>query len=94
MSEATGGNLDLDFIDYPTGWAIQKAGVLKHTDPRCSAVQTGGAMLCDCNALPLEWARLKTAHDGSDGLALAARYLTAAQPTTDADEGAGGEGHG
>lgn len=67
-------NLDLDFIDYPTGWAIQRAG-LEHVDSRCSAVQTEGALLCDCNALPLEWARLKTAHDGSDGLALAAPYL-------------------
>jgi hypothetical protein len=44
-----------DFIDFPTGWRIQDEG-LTHTDARCSAVQTGGAMLCDCSALPLEWA--------------------------------------
>lgn len=66
-------NLDLDFIDYPTGWAIQAMG-LEHTDSRCSAAQTA-AFLCDCDALPLKWAELKTAHDGSDGRALAARYL-------------------
>ena len=70
-------NLDLDFIDYPTGWAIQKAG-LEHTDQQCSAAQTSGAMLCDCDALPLKWAELKTAHDGSDGLSLAEPYLSEA----------------
>lgn len=70
-----GGNLDLDFIDYPTAWAIQRKG-LTHADEQCSAVRTGGAMLCDCNAMPSEWARLKTAHDGSDGRALAARYMS------------------
>lgn len=74
-----GGNLDLDFIDYPTGWAIQKRG-LAHVDDRCSAVQTGGAMLCDCDALPTEWARLKTTHDGKDGTALAARYMSVTPP--------------
>lgn len=73
----TGMNLDLDFIDYPTGWTIQKAG-LEHADQRCSAVQTGGALLCDCDALPLKWAELKTAHDGSDGLSLAEPYLSEA----------------
>lgn len=51
-------NLELDYIDYPTAWAIQKAG-LTHTDERCSAVQTSGALLCDCDALMTEWARLK-----------------------------------
>lgn len=67
-------NLDLDFIDYLTAWAIQEAG-LHHTDQRCSAVQTGGGMLCDCAALPTRWAELKTAHDGSDGAAMAKRYM-------------------
>lgn len=70
-------NLDLDYIDYPTAWAIQKDG-LNHTDDLCSAVQTNGAMLCDCDALPLRWAELKTAHDGSDGLSLAEPYLSEA----------------
>lgn len=68
-------NLDLDHIDFPTAWAIQRVG-LDHTDQKCSAVQTNGAMLCDCKALPIRWAELKAAHDGSDGMALAARYLT------------------
>lgn len=45
-----------DFIDFPTGWRIQCEG-LTHTDPRCSAVQTDGAMLCDCPALEAEWHR-------------------------------------
>src|SRR5688500_17242871 len=35
-----------DFIDFPTGWAIQFAG-LGHASERCSAVQSL-AFLCDC----------------------------------------------
>ncbi len=46
-------------LDYPTAWEIQKAG-LTHTDRRCSAVQTNGAMLCDCGAVFIEWERLRT----------------------------------
>lgn len=67
-------NLDLDFIDFPSGWAIQRMG-LTHTHEDCSALN--GPFLCDCNALPLRWAELKTAHDGSDGAALVAGYLRA-----------------
>lgn len=48
------GSRGYAFIDFPTGWAIQKAG-LAHTDPKCSAEQTGGAMLCDCDALYPRW---------------------------------------
>lgn len=50
-----------DFIDYPTGWALQRAigiSVPPHLTDRCSAVQTNGAMLCDCGAIALEWRRL------------------------------------
>ena len=61
-----GLNLDLDFIDYPTGWAIQRMG-LEHSDPRCSAEQTGGAMLCDCKALVYKWAELKWQHERVGG---------------------------
>lgn len=68
-------NLDHDFIDYPTAWAIVKTEQLDH-HKKCSFSQTGGALLCDCNAMPTRWAELKTAHDGSDSKALAQRYLT------------------
>lgn len=66
-------NLDLDFIDYPTAWEIVKTYELKH-HPDCSWEQTG-CLLCDCNAMPLKWAELKEAHDGSDGIGLAEPYL-------------------
>lgn len=53
-----------DFIDYPTGWLIQKeVGHKLEHDPACSSVpgHTGGmsgpAFLCDCAAMPVEWAR-------------------------------------
>lgn len=44
-----------DFIDYPTGWEIQRevGDKLEH-HPRCSAL---AGMLCDCAAMPVEWAR-------------------------------------
>jgi hypothetical protein len=66
--------LDLDFIDYPTGWSICREYKLKHWE-QCSYEVTSGALLCDCDAMPLKWAELKQAHDGSDGLSLAERYL-------------------
>lgn len=53
-------NLDQDFLDFPTAWAIQRQGV-EHTDQRCSAVQTDGVMLCDCGAVEAEWKRLRAA---------------------------------
>jgi hypothetical protein len=49
----------LDFIDYPAAWAIQKVGDVAH-DERCSATQTGGAMLCDCEALCQPWRHWRT----------------------------------
>lgn len=53
-----------DFIDFPTAWEIQKdvGDKLEH-DPRCSSVPqvdeplAGPALLCDCAAMPVEWAR-------------------------------------
>jgi hypothetical protein len=45
-----------DFIDFPTGWRIVKEQPLEH-HAECSFVTTGGAMLCDCAAMPVEWAR-------------------------------------
>lgn len=49
-----------DFIDYPTGWELQRiigVTVPPHLTDRCSAVQTHGAMLCDCGAIAMEWRR-------------------------------------
>ena len=84
-----GLNLDLPYIDYPTGWAIQKTAHLDHVGP-CSAKQTNGAMLCDCTALIYKWADLKWKHERSkalrDAQAAEQRYerlveaLTAAYP--------------
>jgi hypothetical protein len=49
----------LDFIDFPTGWHVQRQGVI-HTDRRCSAVQAWGGFLCDCGAIEAEWKRRRT----------------------------------
>lgn len=46
-----------DFIDYPTGWALQRAGV-SHLET-CSAELTDGAMLCDCRAIYARWREWK-----------------------------------
>jgi len=51
-------DLNLDVLDYPKAWAIQEQGV-DHTTPRCSAEQTGGAMLCDCGAVQARWEQLR-----------------------------------
>jgi hypothetical protein len=55
----------LDMIDFPTGFQLQRRigwAQRDHLHSRCSAVQTNGAMLCDCGAIAVEWARL-----GADG---------------------------
>lgn len=52
-------NWELDFLDFPTAWWIQEQG-LTHTDPRCSAVQSNGAFLCDCGAVNAEWTRRRS----------------------------------
>lgn len=62
VEKDAGLNLDLDYIDFPTGWAIQRRG-LEHSDPRCSAALTGGVMLCDCKSLIYAWAELKWQHE-------------------------------
>lgn len=61
-ADGAGLNLDLPYIDYPTAWAIQRAGGINH-QAACSAQQTGGAMLCDCNGLVYKWADLKWKHE-------------------------------
>ena len=38
-----------DFLDFPTGFKLDKLVV--HTDPKCSSLQTKGALLCDCGAI-------------------------------------------
>lgn len=50
--------LKRNFVDFPTGWAIQAAG-LTHTSPHCSAVLTL-ALLCDCGAIDARWTELRT----------------------------------
>ena len=46
------------FIDNPTAWALQRAG-LEHDGDRCSAVQTDGVRLCDCGAVEDRWAAIR-----------------------------------
>lgn len=41
-------------LDFPTAWALQRAGGLEH-DERCSAAVTSGAVLCDCGAVQRKW---------------------------------------
>lgn len=50
-------NWELDYLDFPTAWWIQEEPGFDHLDPRCSAVQTNGVMLCDCGAVEAEWKR-------------------------------------
>jgi transcriptional regulator with XRE-family HTH domain len=45
-----------DMLDFPTGWRLANEGI-EHPDPRCSYVQTDGALLCDCGAIQTEWRR-------------------------------------
>lgn len=51
------GQIRSDFIDIPTGWAMQREiGVAVPThDSRCSTVQSQGAFLCDCGAIDRHW---------------------------------------
>lgn len=51
-------NLELDYIDFPTAWAICREYDLDH-HPRCSYVQTDGALLCDCTAVNAKWNELR-----------------------------------
>lgn len=55
MSETTAHEpIRTDFIDFPTGWRIMREAVELTHHENCSA--TAG-LLCDCIAMPLEWAR-------------------------------------
>lgn len=50
----------LDMLDYPTAFAILNdvgSDAASHLSPSCSAVQTAGALLCDCGAVAAEWGR-------------------------------------
>lgn len=62
----------VDFIDYPTGWRIQREGLTGHDD-RCSALH--GPFLCDCAALPLEWGRRVEAQTGAYPTEAVRQYL-------------------
>lgn len=56
MSGRAGGEpVRTDFIDYPTGWRIQSETPGLEHHPDCSALV--GGFLCDCAAMPVEWAR-------------------------------------
>lgn len=44
-------------LDFPTAFAIARNAELSH-DPKCSEVQTDGALLCDCGAVQNEHNRL------------------------------------
>lgn len=60
----------LDFLDYPTAWAIQReVGTSLEHDPKCSSVpghhpMSGPAFLCDCGAVEREWYRRRAEHFG------------------------------
>lgn len=50
---------DYDFLDFPTGWRIQRERALEH-HPRCSSVPgwdpiSGPHFLCDCGAIQREF---------------------------------------
>jgi len=62
-----------DYLDFPTAWAIQKdRGPSLSHHPKCSSVPgwhplSGPAFLCDCDAVPNEWERLRAlAENGGD----------------------------
>lgn len=62
MARAGDQPVRTDFIDYPTAWRIQEETTLEH-HPGCSSVEGsnggmgGPGFLCDCAAMPTEWAR-------------------------------------
>lgn len=66
----------LDFIDYPAAWALQKERTTAH-DARCSATQTGGALLCDCDALIAPWTNWRTLLAVADWLDDEAEWIEA-----------------
>jgi hypothetical protein len=48
-------------MDFPAAWAYVRERALTHGtdehDPRCSFVQTNGALLCDCDVIWDEYVR-------------------------------------
>ncbi len=47
-----------DFIDMPTAWELQRSiGSTRdaHRHDLCSAVNSDGALLCDCGAIGIKW---------------------------------------
>lgn len=50
-----------DFLDYPTGFAIQQQLGFRHRSVKCSAYSTNGAFLCDCGAIILDWQQKRAA---------------------------------
>lgn len=46
------------FIDFPTAFWLTEQEGYEHASETCSAVQTAGALLCDCDALQRTWERL------------------------------------
>jgi hypothetical protein len=52
-----------DFLDFPTGWRMQRELDVPDHDPKCSSVpgsnagMGGPAFLCDCGAIQREWER-------------------------------------
>ena len=44
-------------LDFPTAFAVQRNAELTH-DPKCSNIQTDGALLCDCAAVEREYDRI------------------------------------
>lgn len=70
MADLTARVRAQDFIDYPTAWAIQKAGV-EHGE-RCSSVPgwnpiSGPMFLCDCGAVEQRWVEIRLGEDTTDG---------------------------
>lgn len=47
------------FIDFPTAWWLAEQTVPAQHHTRCSWFVTHGGLLCDCQAVPLLWERLR-----------------------------------
>lgn len=59
MSDLAAMIAERDFIDFPTAWALQDDPRCPEHVARCSATQTDGALLCDCDAVRELWCRLR-----------------------------------
>lgn len=60
-------NWDLDYLDFPTAWHIQKKHLTEADhNPKCSSVPgwhplSGPGLLCDCGAVQKAWERIRSA---------------------------------